>query len=172
MYRAFDISLLKHSWLLSCFYKGKCCHTISQQNNIGLNAFQEFMHVYTEPSCTHTHLIHTFLGNGHGYIHYRNIEPLNIEWCLTWWTICLQFSNLFQEKKNWAALLLVNTYFSLAWIPRSKISNSCNNLFIYNIYYILAPKLNTVMTHGKKPGPFLDQCILIHTNPKIGQHCS
>jgi hypothetical protein len=26
----------------------------------------------------------------------------------------LQFSNLFQEKKNWAALALVNTYFSLA----------------------------------------------------------
>jgi hypothetical protein len=35
------------------------------------------------------------------------------------------------------------------------------------LYYILAPKLNTVMTHGKKPGPFLDQCILIHTNPYI-----
>ena len=76
MYGAFDTSLLKHSycncgslWILNCsikysysysyfchvFYKGKCCHTISQQNNIGLNAsFQEFMHVYTVPmhSCT------------------------------------------------------------------------------------------------------------------------
>ena len=30
---------------------------------------------------------------------------------------CLQFSNLFQENKNWAALPLVNTYFSLVPLP-------------------------------------------------------
>jgi hypothetical protein len=54
---------------------------------------------------------------------YRNIELLNIEWCLNIvdYAIdvpyCLKFSNLFQEKKNWAALPLVNTYFSLAPLP-------------------------------------------------------
>jgi hypothetical protein len=35
---------------------------------------------------------------------------------------CSQFSNLFEEKKNWAALPLVNTYFSLA--PPSRIASS------------------------------------------------
>ena len=72
MYGAFDTSLLKHFYcmpfvdpqlinkvflfiFLSCVYKGKCCHTISQQNNIGLNAsFQEFMHVYTVPMHSRT----------------------------------------------------------------------------------------------------------------------
>ena len=55
------------------------------------------------------------------YIRYRNIEPLNIEWCLTWWTIwCALMFTIFKcapRKKKWAALPLVNTYFSLAPLP-------------------------------------------------------
>jgi hypothetical protein len=52
------------------------------------------------------------------YIRYRNIEPLNIEWCLTWGTIwCALLFTIFKfvpRTKNWAALPLINTYFLLA----------------------------------------------------------
>jgi hypothetical protein len=82
----------------------------------------------TRCRCTHAHLIRTFLGNGHvkktRYINsiggvkctiHIEIEPLNIEWCLTSWTRRLMCPIVYNfqfvpRKKNWAALPLVNTY--------------------------------------------------------------
>jgi hypothetical protein len=62
------------------------------------------------------------------YIRYRIIEPLNIEWCLTWWTIwCALLFTIFKfvPKKKKLGSTSPSKYIFLisppSQIPRSKI---------------------------------------------------
>jgi hypothetical protein len=81
---------------------------------------------------------------------------------------CLQFSNLFQEKKNWAALpLLINTYFSLdinppSRIPRSKIERKKIEKVCGQTSFISDMKLYTISLQNPNKKTHLKTLVVPH----------